>query len=257
MDVKRNYYFSSRYNYLFIIFLVFASCVPQKKLKYARETHHSKTTYENIRKQKTIRPFDELYIKILSIDEETAQIFYNPNEMRGISNLNLLSYLVNENGNIDFPFVGKILVKNLTLDQAGQKIQNSLEEYLPNTEVVVKYVNNQITILGEVERQGEYVFVDDKITIFQALGLAGGISRYGNRENVVLVRDMDNKITYHEIDLTRRNVVESPYYYLLPDDLIIVEPLRAKSWSYQNVTYSTLLSTVTTVLAILYFFNAR
>ncbi|MFW6218611.1 MAG: polysaccharide biosynthesis/export family protein [Bacteroidota bacterium] len=242
---------SSKYLYYLLFVSVLFSCVPQKKLKYARKTKYSKDIYENVRTQKPIRPFDELYIKILSIDEKTAQIFYNPNDLRLTNNMNLISYLVNENGDINFPFIGNINLKGLSLDEAGEKLQTSLDEYLPDTEVIVKFVNNHITVLGEVERQGEFIFTNDKITVFQALGLAGGISRYGKREEVILIREIEDKINYFTLDLTEREIVQSPYYYLLPDDVLIVEPLRAKSWSYQNVTYTTMLTSITTFIAIL------
>ena len=240
------------WKYLYLIMLIGAisACVPQKKLKYVQETKDSKDVYYNERVQKPIRPFDELYIKILSIDEKTAQIFYNPNELRSTSNMNLVSYLVDEEGNINFPFIGNVRLQGLTLTQAGEKLQSSLDEYLPNTEVVVKYVNNHVTVLGEVGREGEYFFTDDKITIFQALGFAGGISRYGKREEVILIREVNNEISYITLDLTKRDIVQSPYYYLLPNDIIVVEPLKAVSWSYQNVTYTTLLSTITTFIAL-------
>lgn len=234
----------------FIAILV-SSCLSYKKLQYVRtEENSEKMEYRNERSSKTIKPFDELYIKVLSTDEKTARIFSAESNMSGNSDIHLVSYTVNENGYIYFPFVGKIFVKDLNLEAASERIQSSLSQYLLNTAVRVRFINNNITILGEVKAEGDIVFTNDKLSVFQAIGRAGGITAYGDRKRVTIIRIIDNKVTYNKIDLTDKNVVESPYYYIEPNDVIVVKPLKAIYNTFQNNTYGTLLTTITTALAV-------
>ena len=109
--------------------------------------------------------------------------------------INIVSYTVNQDGYIVFPFVGEINVQGLKLQEARQKIEAEVGQYLPNISITVKFVNNTVAILGEVTRPGEYVFYRDQITIFQALSLAGDFRDYGDKKNVILIREIKNKIT--------------------------------------------------------------
>ncbi len=122
-------------------------------------------------------PFDKLYIRVLSIDLQTSQIFNATEEMRSSSygtSSGLLGYLVDEEGNINFPFVGKIYVASMTTAEAADKIQKALSDYVANTSIIVKYVDNQVTVMGEVVRQGLYPFIQDKLNIYEALEPWGG-----------------------------------------------------------------------------------
>jgi polysaccharide export outer membrane protein len=201
------------------------------------------------RTQKTIAPFDYLFIKVLSIDEKTARIFNYGDEMRS-SNSDIFSYMVNEKGCINFPFAGEVHVGGLTTPQAADSIRKALNDYIANTAVIVRLVECKISVLGEVNRQGEYSFSSDKLTIYEALALGGGLTRYADRNKVVLVRKVGSKIINQRLDLTSSDITNSPYYYIMPGDVLVVEPSRNISWSYQNVTYTTLLTTITTFLAI-------
>jgi polysaccharide export outer membrane protein len=206
----------------------------------------------NPKTQKTIAPFDRLYIRVLSIDPQTRQIFDVPEEARYSSvGTNIMGYLVDEAGNIDFPFVGKINVGSLTLSDAGNKIQNALKEYVANTEIIVKFIDNQVSILGEVQQQGVYSFTQDKLNIYEALALGGGLTRYGNRKNVILIRQEGDKITHHKLNLSDSKIAGKDFYYVLPN--VVVEPLKSISTSYSNITYTTILSSITTLIAVLLF----
>ena len=112
----------------------------------------------NPRTQKLIMPFDKLYIKVISIDAQTNQIFNATEEMRSGTNNGVLGYLVDETGNVNFPFVGNINVISLTTAQAAEKIQKALSDYVSKTSVTVKYIDNQVTVMGEVRQQGVFTF---------------------------------------------------------------------------------------------------
>lgn len=240
-----------------ILLLIFSvSCVPVKQLSYFNDINELEEPGINPRAQKLIMPFDKLYIKVLSIDLQTSQIFNTTDEMRSGgygSSSGLLGYLVDESGNVNFPFVGNINVGGLTTAQAGEKIQKALSDYVSNTSVVVKYIDNQVTVIGEVQRQGVFSFTQDKLNIYEAIGLGGGLTRYGDRKNMILIRHEGDKVMHYRLNLSDSKIATKDYYYILPNDVIVVEPLKAVSTSYSNITYTTVLSSITTLIAILLF----
>ena len=239
---------------LFLVLIMAVSCVPKKNLSYFNDIDELDQPTINPRIQKAIMPFDRVYVKVLSIDAPTNQIFNSTDEMRmgsyGSSS-SLIGYLVDESGDINFPFVGNINVGGLTTAAAGEKIQNALLDYVGPTAVTVKYVDNQITVMGEVNRQGVYNFTQDKLNIYEAIGLGGGITRYGDRKNVILMRHEGEKVMHYKLNLSDSKIASKEYYYILPNDVIVVEPLSAVSSSYSNITYTTILQSVTTLISIL------
>ncbi len=246
--------------FLAFILITVSSCVPISQLRYFNDMEELDEPVVNPRTQKLIMPFDRLYIRVLSIDLQTSQIFNSTEEMRslgyGVSS-GLLGYLVDEEGNINFPFVGKINVSSMTTSSAAEKIQAALSDYVANTSIIVKFVDNQVTVMGEVARQGLYPFSQDKLNIYEALSLGGGITRYGDRKNVVLIRNVDGKIMHYRLNLGDSKISNKSFYYVLPNDVIIVEPLRAVSNSYSNITYTTILSSISTAIAVLLFAGLR
>jgi len=248
------------YRFAVIGFMIFiASCVPHKHLSYFNDINELTEPSINPRAQKLIMPFDKLYIRVLSIDPETSQIFNSAEEIRSGSygGSSIIGYLVDEQGNINFPFVGNINVGSLTLAEASIKIQKALSDYVSNTSVTVKFVDNQVTIMGEVQRQGVFNFTQDKLNIYEAIGLGGGITRYGDRKNIILVRHEGDKIMHYKLNLSDSKIANKDQYYVLPNDVLIVEPLKAISSSYSNVTFTTFLTSITTLIAILYFIGVK
>ena len=246
------------YKALALFIIAFStSCVPLKQLNYFNDLNELSEPGVNPRTQKLIMPFDKLYIKVISIDPQYSQIFNSSEEMRSGVNNGVLGFLVDEKGNVNFPFVGNINVVSLTTAQASEKIQKALNDYVPNTSVTVKYIDNQITILGEVKQQGVFPFIQDKLTIYEALGLGGGLTQYGDRKKIILIRNEGPKIMHYRLDLSDSKIAGKDYYYILPNDVIVVEPLKALSTSYQNITYTTILSSITTLIAVLLFTNVK
>lgn len=242
---------------IFMAFFVF-SCVPLKQLRYFNDINRVEVPGVNPRTQKTIMPFDKLFIKILSIDPQTSQIFNSSEEMRyGNGSNGVIGYLVDEAGNINFPFVGNIKVISLTTSQAAEKIQLALNDYVPNTSVVVKYIDNQITVIGEVQRQGVFPFTQDKLNIYEAIGLGGGLTRYGDRKNIILIRNQGDKIMHYRLNLSDSRIADNTHYYVLPNDVVVVEPLKAVSSSYSNITFTTVLTSITTLIAVLLFTGVK
>jgi polysaccharide export outer membrane protein len=243
-----------------LLLVISVSCVPKKQLSYFNDINELEEPGVNPRIQKLIMPFDKLYIKVLSIDPQTNAIFNATEEIRfggGSQMGSIIGYLVDEKGNINFPFVGDINVSSLTTSQAASKIQKSLSDYVSNTSVIVKYVDNQVTVMGEVLRQGVFGFSQDKLNIYEALGLGGGLTRYGDRKNIILIRHDGEKIMHYKLNLSDSKIATKNYYYILPNDVIVVEPLKAVSSSYTNITYTTILSSITTLIAVLLFTGVK
>jgi polysaccharide export outer membrane protein len=208
-----------------------------------------------VRPEKTIQPFDNVYVKVSSIDEKTASIFADQSRNVGGGSIDLISYTVSQTGYINFPFVGEIYVKDMTLQEAQTIIEQRASEYLPSTSITVKFVNNTVALLGEVKRPGEFKFYTDQVTIFQALSYANGFSDYGDKTSVILVREAQGKIKYHYLDLTDKNIVESDYYYVIPNDVIIVKPIRAKFRNLSLVNIPIFLTTITTAVTLYLLFR--
>lgn len=205
---------------------------------------------------------DNLYIKVRSLDESSNNFFNNMGDENRTSGYNdasiyLNSYTVDPQGNIVFPFIGPVQVLGKTLDETREIIENIMNEYLKETTIIVKLVNYNITFVGEVRRPGEYKIYQDKINIFEAISAAGDITDYGNRNEVKLLRTSDNGTEMHILDLTKENIIESPYYFLKPNDVIYVEPLKGKQFAFSTFPYALIFSTITTLIVLLTFFNVK
>ncbi|MGM0498205.1 MAG: polysaccharide biosynthesis/export family protein [Bacteroidota bacterium] len=246
---------------LLLMTILFASsCVQQKKMLYTSGTEEQfkEAIPAYISEDSKIEPYDRLYLRVLSLDEQTSRLFNVESRLYGEINLHLNSYSVNENGQIDVPFVGPIEVGGYTLVEAKSKIEKELNLYLPNTSVDLKFAGNYITVLGEVRVPGNHLYFRDRLNVFEAIGHAGGILDYGNKQQIILVRTENGTTTYHTVDLTRSDIAQSAFFYLQPDDVIIIQPLRAKFRTLRSFQLESLvLSGVTTIVTVLYFFSAN
>jgi polysaccharide export outer membrane protein len=237
--------------------LILASCVPQKKIRYFQDKTDADTTqshFVNDRGEEyKVQPGDNLYIRILSIDDRA----YSFDEARGATNyyqesgIYLNSYGVDELGNIEFPLIGKIDVENLTTKQIKDSIQFKVDEYVKNTIVIVKLANFRITMLGEFQHPGKYLVYQDKINIFEAIGLAGDMTDFAKRDRTLLVRQTADGYKSIRLDLNDQTIVESDYFYLQPNDMIYVEPVRGKQFSFTQFPYALIFSAITTALLLI------
>lgn len=230
--------------------VMLSSCAPVGKLKFVADTGPGsvQNDYFNDRSEKTIQPYDYLYIKIFSLDERTNSIF---NERSYTIDNELLSYVVDDDGNISLPFIGNIHVKDLTINEARERVESALDIYLNDISVIVRFVSNKVTVLGEVSFPGQHAFYDEKITVFQAIGFAGGTTAFGDLSEVTLVREKDNVIRYHYLNLTRKNIASSEYYYLLPNDILVINPIKAKYRELRDYALSLTATVLTSISALL------
>ncbi|MCK9168309.1 MAG: polysaccharide export protein [Bacteroidales bacterium] len=239
---------------LFLSLLVMAtSCTTKKNLIYMQGFDDGETTIKNT-EQLTYRvqPNDNLYIKVLGMDELATSVF-NLTEGQSYMNsdaaIELSSYTINVDGTIDFPYIGQVEVANKTIPEIKQIVQQKIDPFVQQSSVVVKLVNKQITVLGEVQRPGKYLITSECITLFEALGYAGDLTDYGNRKKVRVVRNgADGKRTY-SVDLTSSRLLSDKHFYLLPNDIVYVEP-DSKVFGKKGLSFTVVFTAISSAILI-------
>lgn len=240
------------------IFLL-GACVSQKNVKILQE-HASKemtTQFANSRSNTyTLQTGDQIYIRVHSIDPKTSKFFQTdfPYFMNPTYQY-LNTYPVDEFGYINFSFIDKMYVKGLTIVEVKGAIQSKLDEYFKDATAMVKLVNYQVAVLGEVNLPGNYTVEQDQITLLQALGLAGGVTSYGNLKEVKIVRQTQDGSAVEILDLTDNMILESPYYFLMPNDVVYIEPRGTKSWAMEQFPYQTIVTFLMMAVTTISVFN--
>ncbi len=247
---------------LFSLFL--ASCVPQKKILYMQVKNEVDTmsAFKNQRKiDYRVQPGDNLYIRVVSMDEKT-NLFLNSmgggqysQNITSDASVYLNSYMVSTKGTVQFPLTGDIYVKNLTVAQVRDTIQQKLGQYLKESVVIVKLVNFNITLLGEVRRPGQYKIYQNNINLFEAVSMAGDLSDFAKRSDVTIIRQTKEGSKVLHVDMTKKDVLSSPYFYLKPNDIVYVPPLKGKQFSFATFPYGVVFSALSTALLLISFFK--
>jgi polysaccharide export outer membrane protein len=241
---------------------MFASCIPQKKMLYLQIHDEADTlsSFNNERKiDYRVQPGDNLYIRVVTLDEQTT-LLLNPLS-GGSSNyigqsdasIYLTSYTVSEDGNLDFPMTGEVFVKNMSIDEVKTTIQEKLRVYLKEFVVIVKLVNYNITLLGEVSRPGQYKVYQDNINLFEAVSMSGDLTDYANRNKVAIIRQNKTGSEVVYVDLTKRDILLSDYYYLKPNDIVYVQPVKGKQFTFAEFPYAILFGFISSTILIINF----
>ncbi|MEZ7495063.1 polysaccharide biosynthesis/export family protein [Leeuwenhoekiella aequorea] len=228
----------SIFNFYIVIFLLlFSSCVSRKDTTYFYESKELSIPATISMEQPaksflTIQPNDELTITVSAIEQEAALPFNPPITSSGSvsgGSVNvggggqLQTYLVDQNGNIEFPVMGTIYVRGLTRVALAEKLKTMITAYVTNPIVNVKLSNFQVSVLGAVNNPGTYTISNEYLTIPKALGLAGDMQIFGRRDNVLVMREENDKVTKAYLDLTDNSIIDSEYYYLKQNDVLYVE----------------------------------
>jgi polysaccharide export outer membrane protein len=240
-----------------LIFLgLVSSCVTQRKVEYLHDRDKNIKAFKEAEfSDYKLKPNDELYIQINSLDEAAANVFSNGKQDPYLGSMqpygaSLMSYSIDKEGYLLLPVIGKILVKDKTLSEVSVILKDSLNHILNQPVVTVKLVNRYISVLGEVRNPGHFPYSQDKLTIYDALGLAGDITDYGNRNQVILIRNVNGEDFRINVNITKSDILASDYYNLRPNDIVYVKPLRNKFWGMRQFPFTILFSTLTTGLLI-------
>lgn len=250
----------AKHSLLFIV-IILSSCASRQDLVYFQDEPLPSAVFENPNFEIHYKTDDLITIDISALDPEAAKPFnlpvvtYSDNIMLAQGNLKMQTYLINANGEIEFPVLGTIKLGGLTRSQATAYLKERLTEYIKDPIVNIRLVNFTISVLGEVNRPGTYNVQDERISVLEAIGLAGDLSIYGVRNNVLLIREVDGQKRFAKLDLTSINMVNSPTYYLEQNDIIYVEPNKAKvrssTFNPNTGVVISAVGTLATIVAIL------
>lgn len=229
------------------------SCTPSKNATYFADISDSQLVRlpDMKRPEQVIMPDDMLEIKIAGGNEVTTQVF---NTFGGVSATGVAAgipvYTVDGNGQIEFPYIGKIKAAGLTKDELKEKLKGDVSKYLKDVMISVRFSNFRFTVLGEVRVPGSYVLPTDKVTVLEALGQAGDMTQYARKNSVRIVRDSSGKREIGKMDFTQKDVFTSPFYYLQRNDVVYVEPDKNKNQNEKFSKAATIVSTLASLIAI-------
>lgn len=219
--------------YFFVLAIFFLSCTHKKNLVYFQG--NSGNTEINKSFNPVLRVDDIISITVMNIDEQSAKPFNLP-----INNVNQNmggytqgmptppGYLIDTDGNIEFPIIGKIKLAGLTRTAAVDLLKSELKTYLNNPTVLIRILNFKVTVLGDVRNPGTFTIPNERVTLLEAIGIAGDLQITGVRKNVLVIRDIDGKKTETRVDLTTKDLFSSPVFYLQQNDVVYIQPNRAK-----------------------------
>lgn len=239
--------------------MLFASCVPQSKMLYLKNAEMiSESMSANYVNERTadykLQPGDNLYIRFINIiDERNAASMTGDNSSRTLTSdagIYLQSYTIDEDGFIELPLVGKVEVKNLTVESAKNKLQTELDKFVNQTMLIVKLSNFNLTVLGEVHKPGMYKIYQSQINLFEAISMAGNMTNFAKNNEVKIIRQTTNGSEIVTVDMGEADILSSPYYYLKPNDIVYVEPLKIKQWGFSSFPYSTVFSVVSLAVTL-------
>ncbi|WP_237144074.1 polysaccharide biosynthesis/export family protein [Pontibacter pamirensis] len=234
MNGKEFYTMITRALY-FICFLCLFSC-SQRNLIYLSDLEEHATNTEDITNniEPRIQANDLLDIAINSLSAESNMLFNRGVIQMSNTNSTVAStksepYLVDTKGYVTFPVLGKVYLAGLTKEEAVETLTTVLSKYARDPIVTMKFVNFKVTVIGEVNRPSTFNVPNEKINVLEALGLAGDMTPYGRRENVLIIREQEGKRITTRVNLNSKQVLSSPYFYLQQNDIVYVEPDKVKA----------------------------
>ena len=207
-----------------------SACLPKKKIYYLQGNYNLNNASANY--EPIIQKDDQISIVVMTFQRELSEPFnLNVAGNNGAGNIgnNLnAGYLVDSEGTIDFPILGKLSVAGYTIEQLRLLLTEKLKLYLVDPIINIRILNFKVTILGAVNGPGIHNFSTNRVTLLDAIAKAGDLSVYGRRDNILIVRDYQGIKSFHYVDITKADFLNSPFYYLDQNDLIYVQERKAK-----------------------------
>ncbi|MBI1224033.1 MAG: sugar transporter [Bacteroidetes bacterium] len=210
-----------------------------------------------------IQPDDALYIRIKTLDIEAEEPFnlIPTTSLSQIGSQNgnptIQGYLVDIDGNIDLPVIGRLKIAGMTVNEAKAAIAEKLTPYLKDPVVIIRFMNFRFTVIGEVKAPRTITVPGERMTILEALGQAGDLTPYSNRENILVIREHDGKREFGYVNIHSPQVFESPYFYLQQNDIIYVEPIKEATATVRDPIFEALpiISSVISITAFIIAFT--
>lgn len=217
---------------LLVLLLLLSSCASRKDLVYYQDidsVQMNNSTYQSL-----LQPDDLLTIIVRGENPEAVVAFnmpnisYNTNDQVGVEIQRLFTYLIDSENTINFPVIGKIKLGGLSRVDAEKALVKEISKYVINPKIDLRILNYKITVQGEVNKPGTYPITSERVTVLEALSIAGDLTVYGKRNNIMLLREENGAKKVVRMDLTKADFINSPYYYLRQNDVIYVEPNKTK-----------------------------
>jgi polysaccharide biosynthesis/export protein len=217
-----------------LIIVTLTSCVPSKEVIYLQGIDNKDLAGSSVY-EPVLKPDDVLYINVSSFDSEAVKPFNLGVTQEGGGGgggqgliIMRQTYLVNNDGDIEFPILGTVKVGGLTREEVTRKLQLRISEYVKDPIINLRIVNYKVSVLGEVNHPGTYTLNSDRITVLEAIAMAGDMTLFGKRENVLIIRENRGVKETFRLDLTNPDFIKSPYYYLTQNDVVYVEPHKRR-----------------------------
>ncbi len=247
--------------YIIILILVAVSlladsCVTHRKLTYLQSKGMPDDFIPSVTPATyKIQPYDNLFIRVITPDPKFSDMFNTmPVATYSIGvteqSADLLSYPVDDEGFIQLPYAGKIMVAGKTLAMVTIEVEKVLKAYVADAAITVKMINNYVSLIGEVQRPGRYPIYKERMNIFQALAMAGDLIEYGNRQKIQVIRQTSNGNIIKEFSIRDRSIMESEFFYVMPNDVIYAQPMKGKFFQMNAFPYSVIISTITTFVLL-------
>lgn len=246
----------------FGVLLIFSACVPNKKYVYLQKNDLNREMpkdtvlreYEQELFDYRIQPNDALYVRFESLTAEEYDFFNKESAQAagGNRNFTVTSELVDPEGSILFPVIGKVKVSGLTIFQAQDSLQVIASKYLESVIVKVRLVNFRFTVLGEVAQEGTFASFNNRTSIIEAIGLSGGLGELADRSNIKIIRQKGAATEVGYINLLDEDLLTSPYYFVHQNDILIVPALKQRPFrKYATQNLSLFITSVTLLLLII------
>lgn len=237
-----------------------SSCTRQKDLVYMQHagTNDSISSFNHITEDFTLQPGHIIYVKVASMNESINKLFNIDLSTSSVStynetNLYLNGYTVTDSGYLHIPVIGKFYVQGLTMAETDQVIREKLMTMLKDVNINVKFAGFRFSVFGDVTNPGVFYNYSAGLNIFEALSKAGDITAYGNRKNVLIVRHRNGKNETFRLNLLNSSILSDKKFMIHPNDMIYVEPVKAKTWKMNAPNISIVLSSISTLILVLNF----
>ena len=237
--------------------IILSSCGSSKKVVYLQDADVNMRVKTEIEYKTVIHPDDLLSIVVSCDDLESAVPFNTPmiglgREVTSSSQQIPRGYLVDKAGEIDFPVLGKLKVEGISRNELSEMLKEKLSLYLKNPIVTIQFQNFKVTVLGEVKNPGCYHVSSERVSLLDALGMAGDLQINGKRKNVLIMREQGNEKVFARVDLTSSDYINTPFFYLQQNDVVYVEPNKGRIAGGNAGTFLPyVLSSLSTLIAVI------
>ncbi len=246
-----------------VLFLGLQSCTRYKDLVYlqsAESNADSINFFPYSFPDYKIQQRDVLFIRIISMNKEVTEVInttpmYGANVYNNAASFYIYGYNVNDSGNVEIPVIGKVNVVGKTLEEAKTAIVAQTDKFLKDPTVIVKLISFKYSVMGEVANPGMFTNFNNQLTVLEAISAAGDVTTFGNRRKVMVIRPGVEGTKTYRFDLTSTDLLKSEGFFLLPNDIVYVEPVKSKNFRNNIPTISLTLGAITTLFLVLNYFS--